>query len=230
MYSNIGPLDPEAVTATYLVTEHRNKLRKILSRRDVKSLGITSSLAPGQRIDGCLVCCAAPACCPMFSACPCCSDAKYIQLLRASSSYFYIRENSIEWNDPEIVMQRGPCCGVDPCLYEVQDNVKVLYFDDVMFERMTDQTRTCHECRTCLFGGKGERVQIDSPVCCSCCQRGSFPCLFVPVCCPSIICPCILRHEIYLEDAQKGLYEIKKARSATLKDSLYYTLPPNTHI
>jgi hypothetical protein len=32
----------------------------------------------------------------------------------------------------------------------------VLYFDDKMFERISDQTRCCNECRTCLFGGKGD--------------------------------------------------------------------------
>lgn len=221
-----GPLDPEDICASYAV-EYRNKLRKIMSRKDTKAIEVRDTIVPGEHIDGCFVCCAAPASCPLCSCCPCCGDAKYITVLRSASSYIYIRENSIEWNEPEIVMQRGLCCGVDPCLYEVQDNIKVLYFDDVMFENMTDQTRTCNECRTCLFGGKGERVQMDSPICCGCCQRGSFPCLMVPVCCPRAICPCILRHEVYMQDAQKGLYEIKKSRSAALNNKLYFVLKKN---
>lgn len=106
-------------------------------------------------------------------------------------------------------------------MYDVQDNVTVLYFDDVMFESITDQTRACNECRTCLFGGRGERVRVDSPVCCSCCQRASFPCPCVPTCCPKSLFPCLLRHEIYMEDAQKGLYEIKKARSKALESDFY---------
>jgi len=53
-------------------------------------------------------------------------------------------------------MKPGLCCGVDPCEYDVQDNISVLYFDDKMFERITDQTRFCNECRTCMFGGKGK--------------------------------------------------------------------------
>ena len=52
-------------------------------------------------------------------------------------------------------MVDGPCCGVDPCLYDVQDNIKVIYYDDQVFEQVTDRTRSCNECRTCLFGGAG---------------------------------------------------------------------------
>lgn len=166
----------------------------------------------GKLTSGCLVCCAAPSCCPLCAMCPCFGDAEYVQVLREASSYINIRENSLEWNEPIVVMKEGLCCGVDPCMYDVQDNVKVVYFDDVMFDRMTDKTRCCHECRTCLFGGRGERLRIDAPICCGCCQRGSMPCPCVPVCCPSAICPCLLRHEIHMKDAQQGLYEIKKAR------------------
>ena len=32
---------------------------------------------------------------------------------------------------------------------------------------------------------------------------------------------CMLQHNIYLEDAQKGLYEIKKARNACLNNDFY---------
>ena len=126
-------------------------------------------------------------------------------------------------------MQPGVCCGVDPCLYDVQDRVHTVYFDDVMFDRITDQTRFCNECRTCCFGGKGERVRMDSPVCCSCCQRGSFPCFCIPICCPKSLCPCILRHEIYVADAQKGLHEIKKAHELAMNNELYALLDKNDY-
>eukprot|EP01034_Spumella_vulgaris_P022581 gene22579-28714_t len=75
-------------------------------------------------------------------------------------------------------MKPGLCFGVDPCMYDIQDNVKTIYFDDIII-----------------------------------CQRSAFPCPCVPICCPKTLFPCILRHEIYMEDAQKGLYEIKKARN-----------------
>lgn len=211
------------------IHEHKNRERRVMSRRSVNSFEILTSISPGKPIDGCLVCCAAPACCPLFSGCPCCGDADYIRSVRKASSYIYIRENSLEWNEPGMVLKTGLCCGIDPCLYEVQDNINVVYFDDIMLDSLTDRTRTCNECRTCLFGGRGERIRMDSPVCCSCCQRAVFPCPCVPSCCPKSLFPCILRHEIYVEDAQKGLYEIKKARLAAMNNELYHKLPQQQH-
>ena len=84
-----------------------------------------------------------------------------------------------------------------------------------------DQTRACNEFQTCCFGGRGERIRLDSPACCQCCQRSTFPCPCLPTCCPLSLCPCLLRFEIYVEDAQKGLYEIKKAREAALQNKFY---------
>lgn len=59
---------------------------------------MNSSITPGKPIDGCLICCSAPACCPAFTICPCCGDAEYIKHRRQASTYIYIRENSLEWN------------------------------------------------------------------------------------------------------------------------------------
>ena len=69
----------------------------------------------------------------------------------------------------------------------------------------------------------GERVHFASPICCGCCQLAAppCPCLCVPVCCPQALCPCVLQKEIYMEDAQKGLYEIKKAVSGAMTNELY---------
>jgi len=78
----------------------------------------------------------------------------------------------------------------------------VLYFDDPIFNRITDQTRLCNECRTYCCGGRGERVQIDSPCCFNLCHRSRPPCPVVPVCCPKLLVPCMLKYEIFLEDAQ----------------------------
>lgn len=214
-------MDTEMTSLEQKANEHRNRGRRMMSRKDSHAFEIIDQIAPGKQIDGCLVCCAAPACCPLFAVCPCCGDAEYIRGLRKASTYIYIRENSIEWNDPGLVLKSGTCCGIDPCMYDVQDNVTILYFDDIMFESITDQTRTCNECRTCLLGGRGERVRVDSPACCGCCQRASFPCPCAPSCCPKNAFPCLLRHEIYMEDAQKGLYEIKKARNKALENEFY---------
>lgn len=101
----------------------------------------------------------------------------------------------------------------------------VLYFDDPMFDRLTDQTRLCNEFRTCCCGGSGERVRIDAPFCFDLCLRGTTPCCCIPVCCPNALCPCILRHEIYVEDAQRGLYEIKRARHTALNPVILGTGP-----
>ena len=133
---------------------YTNMGRRMMSRKGKGKIRIMTSLSPGQKTPGCLVCCNAPACCPMISVCPCCNDSEYIHVKKESSKYIYIRENSIEWNDPSVVMKNGSCCGIDPCLYDIQDNVKVIYFDDPSFSRITDQTRFCNECRTCLFGGR----------------------------------------------------------------------------
>jgi hypothetical protein len=206
---------------TSIIEPFQSKIRKIMSRKDMQHTEIINSIEPGETSNGCIVCCAAPACCPLCTIFPCFGHSDYITLLRNSSTYIYIRENSIEWNEPEVAMQQGNFCGVDPCMYGIQDKINVVYFDDVMFENITDKTRSCNEFRSCLFGGKGERVRIDSPICCSCCQKASFPFLCVPMFCPKSCCPCMLRHEIYMKDAQKGLYDINKARENALHNPFY---------
>ena len=194
----------------------------MISRKAKGKIRVLSSLQPGTSTPGCFVCCSAPAFCPMLSICPCCNESEYIHIKKESSKYIYIRENSIEWNDPSVVMKHGSCCGIDPCIYEIQDEVRVVYFDDNLFTRITDQTRCCNELRTCLFGGKGERIQLDSPCCCNLLQRATFPCPCVPICCPTALFPCQMKHAIYVEDAQKGKYEIEQIRKSALDDSLYY--------
>jgi len=193
--------------------------RGMFSRKEKHNIQL-QMLEPGRDTKSCLVCCSAPACCPACSFCPCCDDAEYVKNKREASKYIFIRENSLEWNDPEIVvMQSGSC--LDPCLYTIKDRVHTVYFDDVMFERITDQTRFCNECRTCLFGGRGERIRLDATCCYGLCLRSSFPCPFVPFCCPSVVFPCAWRHEIYVTDASKALYEIKGAIKSAKKSGLY---------
>jgi hypothetical protein len=197
--------------------------RAMLSREDRDNLRVRTVLEPGTHTPSVLVCCSTPSCCPMCAGtCPCCDDAEYVREKREASKYVYIRENSIEWNNPNIAMSNGSCCGVDPCLFIVKDEVHVVYFDDLMFASISDKTRMCNECRTCLCGGKGERVSIDQTCCLGLCFRSSFPCLpGVPVCCPTQLTPCAWRHELHVRDAAKALYEIKAAIKAALKSDLY---------
>jgi hypothetical protein len=162
---------------------YHNNGRKMLSRINSSSISIFHSIAPGKKVNGCYVCCNAPSCCAICSIVPCCDDSHFLVAQRESSKYFHIRENSIEWNEPEIIMREGNCCGLDPCIFEVQDRVKVIYFDDSMFGKLRNVTRHCNEFRTCLFGGRGERIQISNPCCCGLGYRATC-CPCVPICCP----------------------------------------------
>jgi hypothetical protein len=120
----------------------RNKGRVALSRARYGAIKIVNVLQAGRNVAGCFVCCDAPACCPLCSSiCICCDDAEYIKRKRDASKYVLIRENSLEWNEPGVVMKNGSCFGLDPCQYDVQDKVTVLYFDDPMFERITGMVR-----------------------------------------------------------------------------------------
>lgn len=199
----------------------QNNHRPMLSRTSEYGVQIVSVLSTGKAVEGYCACCYAPSWCPLCSVCPCCADSEYIMLKREASKYFYVRENSIEWNEPEIVMKDGSCCGVDPCIYDIRDRVTILYYDDPIFNSLSDQTRMCNECRTCAFGGRGERLRVDSPCCCNLCQRSSGCLPFMPCCLPNSCCPTILRHEVYLEDAQNGLYTINAARKKAYHTSFY---------
>ena len=97
-----------------------NNDRLMLSRSLKSSIKIINQLIPGQHTPGCLVCCSAPVCCPVCSIFPCFDDAEYIKRKRESSKYVFIRENSIEWNEPKVIMRKGSCLGLDPCQYDVQ--------------------------------------------------------------------------------------------------------------
>jgi hypothetical protein len=113
--------------------------RNILHLTHEKSISIESILESGQNDDGCFVCCSAPACLPLLGILPCFRNPEYIISQHESSKYVYIRENSLEWNTPNIVLSGGSCCGIDPCMYTVRDNVHVLYFDDPVFDHISDQ-------------------------------------------------------------------------------------------
>ena len=203
--------------------EMKIKNRRMHSRQDELYVSVVDSLAPGKITNGCCVCCHAPSCCAICSLCLCCDDSEFISLKREASKYIFIRENSIEWNDPAVTCTTGSCCGVDPCLFDIQDRVKVVYFDDPMLHRLTNTTRSCNECRTCLCGGRGERIQISTPCCCGLAYRAACPCvcMCVPICCPTALFPCTMRHEIYIEDANQGIYALREAIRAAQDNPLY---------
>lgn len=204
--------------------------RRMMSRRREDGIHLLKSLTPGLHSTGCCVCCSAPACCPMCSALICCDHSKYIVAQRDASKYVLVRENSLEWNEPEIVWEGGNCFGIDPCLYGVQDNPQVVYYDDPMIDEISDQTRWCNETRTCLNGGSGERVQLTSTCFFGICYRASFPCPCVPVCVPTALFPCARRRVLYLKDAAEGIHEIKNAvRNAREHDPLYQDQTEDWH-
>lgn len=45
-----------------------------------------------------------------------------------------VRENSLEWNNPQMQSSKGYCCGASCCALTVMDDVTVLYFDDIYFD------------------------------------------------------------------------------------------------
>lgn len=195
--------------------------RQIMSRKLKDHIGIDMVLAPGEDVPGCCACFQAPSCCALCGVFPCCEDPEYIIVKREASKYIFVRENSIEWNEPITILKTGSCLGLDPCEYDIQDRVHTVYFDDPMFDSITDKTRCCNETRTCIGGGKGERIQLSSTCCCGCCYRSAFPCPFVPICCPISVFPCAARYDIYTADAQKSLYEIKRLRAIATSQALY---------
>lgn len=115
----------------------------------------------------------------------------------------YIRENSLEYNQPIITPSKSTnilttlfCCGHSPSNLTVRDSISVVYYDDILFDTVRNDTPRCHECSTFCCGGKGEAVRLESTYCSNLCYRGRggcFTCCFVPVCFPECICPCGVR-------------------------------------
>lgn len=91
-------------------------------------------IQPGTRRPGCLVCCNAPDSNPCLSRCCCVDYPVYILNKMNSSRYIYVRENSLEFNNPSMQATKGRCCGASCCELSVKDNVTVLYFDDEHFD------------------------------------------------------------------------------------------------
>lgn len=193
----------------------------MLSRVASDRIRLTHVIQPGTRRPGCLVCCHAPTSCPSLSHIPpfnlCIDYPLYIVNKINSSRYIYIRENSIEYNNPTMQAARGSCCGIvcGSCSkLEVRDQVTVLYFDDEHFDNVRDNTRSCHNCKTFCCGGRGDQVLIDSRFCCGVCKRGRGcgPMACVPVCCNECCCPCLVESELWVDDAQSAVNTIVMQR------------------
>ena len=130
----------------------------------------------------------------------------------------YIRENSIEYNQPTLQPARAEtpisnclCCGHSPTILTVRDQISTIYFDDVLMDSVRNDTRSCNPLHTFCCGGRGEEVRLESRFCWDGCYRGRslgtencgllnsccccVPC--VPVGCPECLCPCAARVSTY---------------------------------
>ena len=164
---------------------------------------------PGLREEGCCVCCVASENCPCLSLAPCYGEPISIHEKRESSKYILMRENSMEWNTPVRISRpgalcsplRGECCGVSCFRYDIKDDVKVVYFDDPMLDRIRYVPPSCCGLSKWMWGGDGERVRIDSACCCGLCLRGSFPLCCIPCCLPfmGINLPCSVSRDIMVQ-------------------------------
>lgn len=139
--------------------------RPAICRRQDDAITIANEVECGESTDGWCSCCVAPSCCSTMAALPCFKNPEYITLRHESSKYIYVRENSLEYNEPmvrnikysdcfgehlpvaltssvasrQITLNKGPCCGVDPCMYDIEDRVSVLYYDNPVFENISDK-------------------------------------------------------------------------------------------
>ena len=162
-----------ATSSSWIVTD-----RLMMSRIQTSGITVTMVVPHGVKSYGCCACCYAPSSCPGCSVLPCVKDPEYIVKEMEASKYIYVRENSLEWNAPIKSPKEGNCFGTSCCTFRAQDAVSVLYFDDPIFDRITDKTPCCNGATSCLCGGEGELIQIDSKFCCGCCYRSYRESLF----------------------------------------------------
>lgn len=170
---------------------------------------ITHTLEPGKDETGCLTCFYSPTEYPILAKCPCYDYPEYIVNEMSSSRYIYIRENSIEYNSPSLQPAKSTthistvlCCGNSPTELVVRDRITVLYFDDIIFDSVRNDTRPFNPLITFCCGGHGEAVQLESRYCWDMCYRSRgcgiccIPC--IPVICPDCVCPCAARVSVFV--------------------------------
>eukprot|EP01083_Nonionella_stella_P077439 211487_1 len=188
--------------------------RRMLSRVAGDRIRITHIIQPGVREPGCITCCHAPDACSVLAYCPCFDFPGYIVNKVNSSRYIYIRENSLEYNNPLMQTAKGKWCGMSCCQLAVMDDVTVLYFDDIHFDEVKNSTRRCNDIKTFCCGGRGEQVLIESRFCLGMCKMGRGPLACVPSCCPECLCPCFVKSELWVDDAMTAVETIRMARDS----------------
>jgi len=170
-------------------------------------------------------CFEAPSCC-LFGFCtelPCVGMPKSIIEKQNASRYVYVRENSLEYNNPKIKVANGLCCGYSCSDYRVEDHVSVIYYDDPHFQSLTNGSRSCDDWVAFCCGSPGERIIVESRFCCGYCRRGEAPCCVWPVCCP-ISCGkgCVYYHSIRVDSADVAIARIEMVREERRKKMGYY--------
>mmetsp|Transcript_27675 Transcript_27675/g.52124 ORF Transcript_27675/g.52124 Transcript_27675/m.52124 type:complete len:237 (+) Transcript_27675:347-1057(+) len=212
--------------------------RPMISRSSGDRVKITHTIEPGKEETGCLTCFYAPPEYPVLAKCPCFDFPEYIVNEIKASQYIYIRENSIEYNQPTLqpATSNTPlatclCCGHSPNVIIVRDQISTIYFDDLLMDSVRNDTRPCNPLHTFCCGGHGEEVRLESRFCWDGCYRGRslgseqcglmggccccVPC--VPVGCPQCLCPCAARKTIYVEDAETAVQIVTQARDDARK-------------
>lgn len=94
---------------------------------------------------------------------------------------------------------KGHYVGACGCTYHVQDDARVLYFDDPVMDDVEARTSPrCDTLRRCLCRGQGQAVRVQSRICCGGCVRTrglhGLPCL--PTCCVFLCEPAVLRYDM----------------------------------
>lgn len=187
--------------------------RLMMSRANSSFITVTNVIPHGVKTYGCCACCYAPEICPGCAILPCMRDPKYIVKEMEASKYIYVRENSLEWNAPIMIQKEGNCCGSSCCYFRAQDNVNVIYFDDPLFDQISNQTPCCHDISTWCFGGEGELIEINSKFFFGMCYRAIPPFICgVPCCCRCCCKPFMISSEIQVDNAVEAIRDIKEAR------------------
>mmetsp|Transcript_19450 Transcript_19450/g.29972 ORF Transcript_19450/g.29972 Transcript_19450/m.29972 type:complete len:224 (+) Transcript_19450:131-802(+) len=182
--------------------------RPMLSRARNDSIKIFHTIEPGEDEPSCLQCCNAPDQCPALSLFPCCGYPSYIVQEMAASRYIYVRENSLEWNDPWFQAANGDCCGTACCELAVTDHVRVLYYDDMMFDDIRARKRCWDGVVSAICGGRGEKVEISSRFCCGMCLRRLGGGCCSPVCCPKCCTLGTHRIDIWVDHDAEAMKKI----------------------
>ena len=104
---------------------------------------------------------------------------------------------------------KGHYVGACGCTYHVQDDARVLYFDDPVMDDVVARTRPCCDTlRRCMCGGRGQAVRVQNRICCGGCVRTrglhGLPC--IPTCCVCLCEPAALRHDMPAKVNAKRLH------------------------